>query len=137
MMRGSVLGLTRARTAAAHEREQALAHWHRRPRTDRRFTAGLVLYFRIAPTHEAARRDAIEYLSREYRQPFEGLVDRYCALGPVSECRAAVERFMEAGVEHFDLIPMCTPDLVMDQLRELAAELSPLVDGDEGGSHLR
>lgn len=111
--------------ACRQKLDKALGHWHRRAATGMPFTGGLVLYFRVAATYEAARQAAVQYLSQEYQQPFEALVDKYCALGTVSDCVATVERFLEAGIEHVDVIPMCAPEAIIDQLREFAGALLP------------
>ena len=89
------------------------------------FRTGLVLYLRIAPTYEEARREATSYLEREYRQSFEHLVDKYCALGPVSECIATIDQYVQAGARHVTVIPACQPSMMMDQLRQVAAEIVP------------
>jgi probable F420-dependent oxidoreductase len=105
--------------------EKAREHWQRRGLSAATFTAGLVLYFCVAPTYEAARQAAAHYLATEYNQPFAHLVDKYCALGPVSECIATIERFAEAGVQHVNLIPIGPPTVLIEQLQQLAADLLP------------
>src|SRR5436309_675839 len=45
------------------------------------FGAGLVMYVALAASREEARAAARAYLSNEYHQSFDGLVDRFCALG--------------------------------------------------------
>jgi probable F420-dependent oxidoreductase len=88
---------------------------------------GVVLYVCLAPDREAARREAARYLSLEYRQPFERLVERYCALGPAAECAETIQRFVAAGARHITLIPTGSPAFAREQLRALAAEVLPLV----------
>ena len=73
--------------------------------------------------YEQAKQEAIRYLSTEYHQPFDHLVEKYCTLGPVSECIATIEQYIEAGVEHLNLIPICSPSGVMDQLQQISAGL--------------
>jgi probable F420-dependent oxidoreductase len=89
------------------------------------FGAGLVLYISIAPTREEAARVATRYLTEEYRQPFDHLVQKYCALGPVPDCLATLRRFVEAGARHLTLIPTAPPALCMEGLRQIAAEILP------------
>ena len=68
--------------------DKALEHWHQRDTAARTtFTGGVVLYFCIAPTYEAARANAVHTLSTEYNQSFETIIDKYSALGPASEVR--------------------------------------------------
>lgn len=105
--------------------EKAVEYWRRRGRSVESFRTGLVLYLRIAPTYEEARREATSYLEREYRQSFEHLVDKYCALGPVSECIATIDQYVQAGARHVTVIPACQPSMMMDQLRQVAAEIVP------------
>lgn len=101
----------------------ASAHWQKRDTPKTSFTGGIVLYFCLASSYEQAKQEAIRYLSTEYNQAFDRLVDKYCALGSVSECLATVERYVEAGVQHLNLIPICPPPAVMDHLRQLSAPL--------------
>ncbi|HCV20369.1 MAG TPA: LLM class F420-dependent oxidoreductase [Gammaproteobacteria bacterium] len=44
-----------------------------------------------------ARDRAIETLSYRYKQPFEKIVDKYCAYGPPSRVVESLSRFVEAG----------------------------------------
>jgi probable F420-dependent oxidoreductase len=105
--------------------DKALEYWHKRDTSTTTFASGLVLYFCIAPSYEVARREAAHYLATEYQQSFESLVDRYCALGSVSECIATIERYVDAGVRHVSLIPIGPPAKFMEQLQQLSAELFP------------
>lgn len=115
--------------------ETALEHWLKRGRGERAFGAGLVMYIRVAPTYEEAKREAVRYLTTEYRQPFELLADKYCALGPVPDCVATLSRFVDAGVRHLVLIPACPPSMAMDQLRQIAAEIVPYFRPAQVSSH--
>lgn len=105
--------------------DTALEHWQKWGKPEATFGSGLVIYIRVAPTYEEAKRDAVHYLATEYHQPFEHLVDKYCALGPVSDCVATLCRFVDAGVRHAVVIPTCASSMVMDQLRQVAAEIIP------------
>ncbi len=106
--------------------DKALEYWQQRDEASRTiFTGGVVLYFCVAPTYEEARQQALRTISTEYNQPFEHLVDKYCALGPVAECIATIERYVEAGVQHVTLIPAVPSAAIMDQLRRIATELFP------------
>jgi probable F420-dependent oxidoreductase len=109
--------------------DRALDQWARRqPRRDS-FGAGLVVYIHVARSREDAERAAVEYLTREYRQPFDELAGRYCALGRPDQCAADLARFAEAGVREFVLIPTCPPAMFMDQLRAVAADVIPCLSG--------
>jgi probable F420-dependent oxidoreductase len=89
------------------------------------FGAGLILYVCLAASHEEARTSAIQYLSNEYHQPFDGLVDRFCALGTPADCVEAISRFVEVGVDHVAVIPTVPPALVPEQLARIAEEVRP------------
>jgi probable F420-dependent oxidoreductase len=95
----------------------------------RAFGAGLILYACLAASREEARAAAAAYLSNEYHQPFESLVDRYCALGSPADCAQTVQRFVEAGVDHVVLIPTVTPERVSEQLARLAEDALPALGG--------
>ncbi|HWO93717.1 MAG TPA: LLM class flavin-dependent oxidoreductase [Dehalococcoidia bacterium] len=41
-----------------------------------------------------------------YNQSFEGIIEKYCIYGTAEQCVAGVERFAEAGVQHFVIAPM-------------------------------
>jgi probable F420-dependent oxidoreductase len=87
------------------------------------FGAGLILYVCLAASHEEARASAIQYLSNEYHQPFDRLVDRFCALGTPADCVEAIRRFVEVGVDHVAVIPTVPPALVPEQLTRIAEEV--------------
>ena len=106
----------------ARRLSRALEH---RPPGAGAFGAGLVLYFRLAPSREEAERAAIQYLEHEYHQPFHDLAGRYCALGPPATCVEAIGQFVEAGVREVALIPTCPPAMFMDQVRQAAADVLP------------
>jgi probable F420-dependent oxidoreductase len=105
--------------------DRALGERSRRKLDQRAFGAGLILYTCVAPSREDAERRAAEYLAREYRQSFDELVGRYCALGPPDDCAATLARFAEAGVQEFVCIPTCPPSALMDQLRVIAGDVIP------------
>lgn len=89
------------------------------------FRAGLVLYVCLDRTREAARRAAANYLAAEYRQAFDHLVERYCALGTADDCAETIGRFIEAGADHISLIPTRGPDAFLDDLRAVVTDVLP------------
>jgi len=105
--------------------DKAQEHWQQRDSAKTTFTGGTVLYFCVASSYEKAKQEAMHYLATEYNQSFDHLVDKYCALGTVSECIATIERYVEAGVEHVNLIPICSPAAVIDQLQQLSSAIFP------------
>jgi hypothetical protein len=62
-----------------------------------RFTPYHFVFIAVGDTHAEAHRVAAEQLSRRYRQPFETLVERYCALGTPQECVSACSALRMPG----------------------------------------
>jgi alkanesulfonate monooxygenase SsuD/methylene tetrahydromethanopterin reductase-like flavin-dependent oxidoreductase (luciferase family) len=79
----------------------------------------------VGETHEEARRVGVEKLSQRYHQPFENLVERYCALGTPHKCVERLQRFVDAGVRHFILSPLCDHDKLGQHLEIYARQLLP------------
>jgi probable F420-dependent oxidoreductase len=90
-----------------------------------RFTPYNFVFTAVGETHEEAHRVAVDHLSRRYNQPFENLVERYCALGTPQECVARLQRFVEAGTRHFILSPLCDNDVLGQHLAIYAREILP------------
>src|SRR5262245_8140803 len=76
-----------------------------------RFTPYNLVFTAVGETYEEAHRLAVEKLSRRYNQPFENLVERYCALGTPQECVECLQRFVDAGARHFILSPLCDDEV--------------------------
>jgi probable F420-dependent oxidoreductase len=91
--------------------------------------AGLILYVCLAASREQASAAAAHYLANEYHQPFDALVDRFCALGTPADCAATIQSFVDAGVEHFAVIPTVPPDRVPEQIARVAEEIVPSFAG--------
>jgi alkanesulfonate monooxygenase SsuD/methylene tetrahydromethanopterin reductase-like flavin-dependent oxidoreductase (luciferase family) len=87
---------------------------------------GLLLFAHVG-AREAARRRVIDDLSARYNQPFDALVDRYCAFGPPSACAEAIGRFLDAGVTTLVVKFTCSPDEQLDQQRVFAESVLPLL----------
>ena len=79
----------------------------------------------VGDTYEEAHRVAVEQLSKRYRQPFETLVERYCALGTPQECVERLQRFADAGARHFILSPLCDIDALGQHLEIYARDILP------------
>ncbi len=92
------------------------------------FLIALVLLFAfIGRDRETARGRVIADLSTRYNQPFEGLVDRYCAFGTPAQCAESIERFVAAGVSELVVKLTCAPDEQLDQQSALAEGVLPLL----------
>ncbi len=70
------------------------------------FDWSIYLFVAAAKDMESARKTAAEQLQMRYRQPFENLVDKYCAMGPPDECAARIVDFAKAGAREFILVPL-------------------------------
>ena len=101
--------------ALANERKRDLS----------RFTPYSFVFTAVGETHDEAHRVAVEKLSRRYNQPFEPLVERYCALGTPRECVERLQRFVDAGARHFILSPLCDADALGRHLEVYAREILP------------
>ncbi len=101
----------------------ALASERRRDMS--RFTPYHFVFIAVGDSHEEAHRVAVEKLSSRYNQPFETLVERFCALGTPQECVERLQRFAEAGARHFILSPLCDNDALEQHLAIYAREILP------------
>lgn len=99
-----------------------------------RIEPAIHLFTAVDRTREAARAFAVHELSERYNQSFEPIVDRYCAIGTPADCAATIARFVEAGVRHVVLVPLCPPARLADDLEVLAREVVPAVRGVEAGN---
>ncbi|HEV8310684.1 MAG TPA: LLM class flavin-dependent oxidoreductase [Methylomirabilota bacterium] len=74
---------------------------------------------------DRARVAATRFLTRQYNQPFDELVKKYCVLGPPARCIETLERFVEAGVRTFIVGFVAGGDRAHDQIERFAAEVAP------------
>jgi len=93
------------------------------------FTPAHHQFIYVAPNRELARDKAIAYLSKNYNQPFEGIVERYCALGSPADCVRWLERCAESGVQHVILRSTCGPEDLLEQMAIYANEILPCFRG--------
>jgi probable F420-dependent oxidoreductase len=96
-----------------------------RKRDMSRFTPYHLVFIAVGDTHEEAHQLAAEKLSERYNQPFDNLVERYCALGTPAECVASLQRFVDAGARHFILSPLCDNGALAQHLETYAQEILP------------
>ena len=94
-------------------------------RDGRAIGGGLIMYVCLAPTREEGRATAAAYLANEYHQSFDAMVDRFCAVGPPSDCVDTIRQFVDAGVDHIAVIPTVPPDRVAEHLIRIAQEIVP------------
>ena len=62
-------------------------------------------------------------LGTMYGRKMGGAAARYCVAGTPADCRAAAQRYADAGVEHRVLTPLAYGDGTAEQVRALAAAL--------------
>ncbi|MFQ5692556.1 MAG: LLM class flavin-dependent oxidoreductase [Nitrospinota bacterium] len=89
------------------------------------FALSLLHFFCVDDSPKAARAMAVDNLTRTYRQPFEPLVDKYASVGPPEAHVEFLRRYVEIGVRHFDLRPVCPPEDLVPQFRRIAEEVIP------------
>ena len=85
----------------------------------------MLLFTAIARDYETARQMAIANLSRRYNQPFEPLVDRYCALGTPEQCLEKMQAYIDAGMANLACSFTCPAEQVSEQIEWCAAEILP------------
>jgi probable F420-dependent oxidoreductase len=86
---------------------------------------GMLLFTAIARDYETAKQMAITNLSRRYNQPFETLVDRYCAMGTPEQCHEKIQAFIDAGMANLIFSFVCPAEQIAEQIEWCAAELLP------------
>jgi alkanesulfonate monooxygenase SsuD/methylene tetrahydromethanopterin reductase-like flavin-dependent oxidoreductase (luciferase family) len=90
-----------------------------------RFTPYHMIFIALGDTYAEARRQAAATLSQRYNQPFDNLVERYCAMGTPQECVECLQRFVEAGARHLILSPLGDSDRLGQHLEIYAREILP------------
>ena len=91
------------------------------------FEAAHVLFTVVDDDLEAARATAARFLTHQYHQPFDELVQKYCLLGPPAACLERLAEFAAAGVRTFILYFTVPAERVQDQLDRFGAEILPHV----------
>ena len=86
---------------------------------------GMLLFTAIARDFETAKQMAITNLSRRYNQPFDTLVERYCAMGTPEQCLEKIQAFISAGMSHLIFSFTCAPEQMAEQIEQCATEILP------------
>ncbi len=97
----------------------------RRVEPGRGFEAAHLAFTVVDDDWERARAAAARYLSRQYKQPFDELVKKYCVLGPPAQCAETLARFVEAGVRTFVIGFTAGAERAEEQIERFAAEVLP------------
>jgi len=101
-----------------------------RTMTERPITAALMTFASIDDDRDVAVERTTAILGTMYGRDMRSAATRYCIAGTADDCRAAVERFAEAGVEHLILTPLAYGDGTGEQIRRLAGALGLGAQGD-------
>jgi len=94
---------------------------------------GLLLFLYGGPDTSIARKRVVDDLSTRYNQPFEKIVDSYCAYGTPADCAAQIEKFLDAGVTTLVVKFTCRPDEQLDQQAAFAETVLPLLRARRSG----
>ena len=86
---------------------------------------GMLLFTALAKDYETGKQMAIANLSSRYNQPFDTIVDRYCAFGTPDQCLEKINAFMEAGMTNLAFSFTCPAEQMADQIEQCAAEVLP------------
>jgi len=91
------------------------------------FGTAHLLFTRLDDSYERAWDDATALLSTRYAMDFRKAAERYCAMGDPEAIAATLRKFHAAGVRHFILDMLGTPEEREAQLRRFANEVRPLI----------
>lgn len=96
-------------------------------RSGEAFGTGHLLFMRMDDSYAEALDAAAALLSRRYAMDFRKPAQRYCALGDPQTIASTLRQFHTAGVRHFILDVLGTPDEREIQLRRFTNEVRPLI----------
>jgi probable F420-dependent oxidoreductase len=92
------------------------------------FQAALYQFVYVADSYDEAFQQANRRLSINYNQPFDKLVERYCAIGPPEACIARLQAYLDAGARNLILVPTTSGAAdFLQQAQRLAQEVLPHV----------
>jgi probable F420-dependent oxidoreductase len=97
-------------------------------RDPRAIAGGLLVFAFVGRDRDAARARVVADLSMRYNQPFDRLVDRYCAFGTPAQCAERLTAFRDAGVRNLVVKFTCAPGEQLDQ-QAAFAEILPALRG--------
>jgi probable F420-dependent oxidoreductase len=107
---------------AVHKLQEMAPTYGRQPAD---IQGGMLLFTTIARDYETAKQMANTNLSRRYNQPFEHLVERYCALGTPEQCLEKIQAYIDAGMSNLVCSFTCPADQVTEQIEWYAADILP------------
>jgi len=86
-------------------------------------TAALMTFAVVDADRTSALQRTAAILGTMYGRNMESAAARYCIAGTPEDCRAAAQRYADAGVDHLVITPLAYGDGTADQVRALAAAL--------------
>jgi probable F420-dependent oxidoreductase len=92
-------------------------------RAEQPITAALMTFAVVDPDRGTALQRAGAILGTMYGRSMESAAARYCIAGTAEDCRAAAQRYADAGVEHLVITPLAYGGGTSEQVRALAAAL--------------
>ena len=103
-------------------------------RIEQPFGTGHLLFCRLDDSYDRALDDATALLSKRYAMDFRKAAQRYCALGGPEAIAGTLRKFHAAGVRHFILDMLGTPEEREAQLRRFAKDVRPHIREMEAGA---
>lgn len=104
------------------------SHFEASKRTLAEYGTSHLLFMRLGKTYEEAYEAANALLSKRYAMDFSRATKRYAALGAPADIAAFLEQFHAAGVRHFELEFLGTPEERDAQIEQFGREVRPLLN---------
>lgn len=104
------------------------SHFEASKRTLAEYGTSHLLFMRLGKTYEEAYEAANALLSKRYAMDFSRATKRYAALGAPADIAAFLEQFHAAGVRHFELEFLGTPEERDAQIEQFGRDVRPLLN---------
>lgn len=108
--------------------ESIAGHFEASKRTLPEYGTSHLLFMRLGKSYEEAYEAANTLLSKRYAMDFSRATRRYAALGAPADIAAFLEQFHAAGVRHFELEFLGTPEERDVQIEQFGREVRPLLN---------
>ncbi len=108
--------------------ESIASHFEASKRTLAEYGTSHLLFMRLGKSYEEAFDAANALLSKRYAMDFSRATKRYAALGAPADIAAFLEQFHAAGVRHFELEFLGTPEERDAQIEQFGREVRPLLN---------
>ena len=107
--------------------ESISAHYETSGRSLPEYGTSHLLFMRLGKTYEESYDAANALLSKRYAMDFSRATQRYAALGAPADIAAFLDKFHAAGVRHFELEFLGTPEERDAQIEQFGKEVRPLL----------